>query len=295
MNSKIKVLVTGANGQLGQEIIRLQPKYPALVVKGFSRAEWDITSKEQTREIIEKENPEWVINSAAYTAVDQAETDKELAFQVNAEAPGVLAKEMEQAGGRLLHISTDYVFNGQSWHPYREEDAPDPQGVYGASKLQGEQNIRSASDSAVIIRTSWVYSSFGKNFVKTMLRLGRERHTTEEKLRVVFDQIGSPTFAADLADAILRLISLESKIAGGLFHYSNEGVCSWYDLALAIFELSQIQVQVEPIHTSEFPTPAKRPSFSVLDKTKVKERTGIQIPHWREALKRCLADLDGQA
>jgi dTDP-4-dehydrorhamnose reductase len=231
----------------------------------------------------------YCINCAAYTAVDKAESEKELAFSVNAGAPGILAKVCKKNNTKLVHISTDYVFNGASTVPYKEEYPTDPQSVYGASKLEGERKIIQTNPDSIIIRTSWVYSAFGKNFVKTMLKLMKEK----QEISIVNDQIGSPTYAADLAEVIMQIIGKSSihhspLTTHGIYNYSNNGVISWYDFAIAIKELTGSHCKINPIPTSQYPTPAKRPAYSVLDKTKIQQAFGIKLKDWKESLAVCL-------
>lgn len=287
----MKILVTGAYGQLGNEINSLAAKYPEWQFLFTDVDSLDITN-ESALEIYFKDNkPGFVVNCAAYTAVDKAETDIETARKVNAVAPKLLGKYSKKVGAKLIHISTDYVFDGEAFTPYSEEDKVNPKGVYGETKLQGEQNCLLENHESIIIRTSWLYSSFGGNFVKTMLRLSKE----QGKLKVVYDQVGTPTYAADLANAILSIIEISidepEKFVSGIYHYSNEGVASWYDFAKAIFEISEVKCAVSPVRSAEFPTPAKRPNFSILDKSKIKNTFGITIPYWRESLKKCMQKL----
>lgn len=276
-NKKIKLLITGANGQLGR---CLQD-----VAKGFTDHEFhfktsqelDITKKEQIDNLFAQEKYDYCINCAAYTAVDKAETDQDNAFLVNAEAVKYLAEACKAQNTILIHVSTDFVFNGSKTTPYTEEDIPNPINVYGASKLKGEQNVQKVLEKYFIIRTSWVYSEYGNNFVKTMLRLGAER----DELSVVNDQIGSPTYAGDLAKAIIEIISLKATNYG-LYHYSNEGAVSWYDFAKAIFKSKDMNVKVNPIPSTAYPTAAKRPMFSVMETAKVSEF--VKIRCWEKGL-----------
>lgn len=286
----LKILITGSGGQLGQELCRLQITYPNWNFLAPDRSELDITDKAQVEALFSSFRPDYCLNTAAYTAVDRAEEEREKAFAINAIAAQHIAATCRKLGTHLIHYSTDYVYQSGIDRPLREDDPTQPDGVYAASKLKGDQLVLSTFPLATVVRTSWVYSSFGHNFVKTMLRLGKER----DELRVVFDQIGTPTYAHDLASFSLQLIhQLERKTiapeeTAGIFHYSNEGVCSWYDFALAIFELSGISCEVSPIESKEYPTPASRPHFSVLNKAKVKAVTGTTIRHWRTALSACL-------
>lgn len=284
----MKILVTGANGQLGSEIKALNGEYPGWNFFYTDVDTLDITDEKAVASYFEKYKPEIVINCAAYTAVDKAETDSETAHKLNALAPELLARYSVLWGAKMIHVSTDYVFAGNASEPYIEIDEVDPQGVYGKTKLAGENLVRRANPMSAIIRTSWLYSSFGNNFVKTMLRLGKER----QQLNVVFDQVGSPTYAADLAKAILEIVNKPDAFAPGVYHYSNEGVASWYDFAVAIFELSGVECKVMPVESCEFPTPTKRPHFSVLNKSKIKNTFGIEIPYWRDSLQKCINKLE---
>lgn len=291
-----RILVTGSSGQLGQE---LQPFLAPLgEVSSLSREQLDLAQPEAIATIVADLKPDIVINAGAYTAVDRAETETDLAFAVNGKAPGVLAKAAQQVGATLVHISTDYVFDGTQSHPYQDTDPTNPIGAYGKSKLMGEEAVKANCDRYLLIRTAWVYGSHGKsNFVKTMLRLGAER----EELRVVFDQVGSPTWTGDLAQAIAQLVphlSPEfSPELTGTYHYTNSGVCSWYDFAIAIFEEAKaigfpLKVErVVPITTAEYPTPARRPAYSVLSCAKISKVLGTHPPHWRQGLRQMLAEL----
>ncbi|MGK7888830.1 MAG: dTDP-4-dehydrorhamnose reductase [Leptolyngbyaceae cyanobacterium] len=289
-----KILLVGANGQLGQDLRHTLA--PGNTVTAVSRAELDLTDPEAIRQLMQASAPEVVVNAAAYTAVDKAETDESTAKAVNAIAPTIMAEESHKLGATLIHVSTDYVFNGQKNTPYLETDTPSPLGVYGHTKLMGEEGIRQSCDRAIIIRTAWVYGSQGKgNFVKTMLRLGAER----EELRVVVDQVGSPTWTQDLAGAIATLIAnMETADdIGGLYHYVNSGVTSWYDFAIAIFEEAEtigfpLAIQrVMPITTAEYPTPAQRPAYSSLSNRRIAKAIGAQPPYWRKSLRKMLAEL----
>lgn len=277
------VLVTGANGQLGKELRQLETKWPEFEFLFLSREDLPIHHFELVRNFFKATHPSFLINCAAYTAVDKAEQEEELAFQINAEAVGVLAAICKEQDCKFVHVSTDYVFDGLANRPYREDDLTNPQGVYGASKLAGEKEAVLLNPDSVIIRTSWVYSSFGKNFVKTILRLLQEKPSVS----VVDDQIGSPTYAADLAVAILEIISLKSW-KPGVYHFSNEGEISWCAFAKAIAALTHSNTPVQAITTAEFPTHAKRPAWSVLDKSKIKAVYGIKIRQWKESLADCL-------
>ncbi len=282
-----KILVTGANGQLGSEIRHISADFPfEFIFTGSS--ELDITDKEAVRDYFEKNSIDVVINCAAYTAVDRAETDAGAADKVNHLAVPYLASAAKELQIKFIHISTDYVFDGQAFQPYSEDAIPNPQGVYGRTKLAGEQAlVEMKVPNSLVIRTSWVYSVYGNNFVKTMRRLGAER----SELNVVADQVGTPTNARDLAKCILDIVPVLKNSQTELYHFSNEGVCSWYDFAVAIMEISGLDCQVNPIPSSQYPTPVKRPFYSVLDKGKIKRDFGIQVVHWRTSLQRCLLEL----
>ena len=282
------ILVTGGNGQLGSELRELSSNFPNEKFTFVTRDELDLIDASAIDVWFENKVFDVIINCAAYTAVDKAETEADLAFAINAEAVQTLAKIAKLQGISMLHISTDYVFAGDSCKPYQETDATCPQGVYGQSKLEGELAMLAINpDRSVIIRTSWVYSRFGNNFVKTMLRLGKER----AELRVIYDQVGTPTSAKDLALVLLMIINspqLDSQQGTEIFHYSNEGVCSWYDFAKAIFEAAHIKCKVIPIETKDYPTPAKRPYYSLLNKAKIKNTFELTIPYWKDSLPECL-------
>lgn len=280
------ILVTGANGQLGNEMRAVSAEQEQLTYHFTDVAELDICDLEAIERFVADHAIDCIVNCAAYTNVNKAEEDTALCDKLNHLAPANLARVAAKHHTGLIHVSTDYVFNGEHHLPYREDDAPCPNSVYGATKLAGEQAIREAHPEAVIIRTAWLYSTFGNNFVKTMLRLGTQR----DELGVVFDQIGTPTYARDLARAIGRIIL--RGIVPGIYHYSNEGACSWYDFAKATFTLGGITAcRLRPLHTDEYPTPAARPHYSVLDKTKIKQTYGVEVPHWADSLKECLAAL----
>ena len=287
------ILITGSNGQLGQEFQSLVSNQ-AYSDKQFyftDRNSLDITNKEALTLFIEKNKIDTIVNCAAFTAVDDAENQETLAYKVNAEAVQYMAELAVEKAIRLIHISTDYVFDGTSHTPLSEDDITNPQGIYGKSKQAGEEAILKANPKgAMIIRTSWVYSSYGHNFVHTMLRLGKER----KQLNVVCDQIGTPTYARDLARAILSILEkgIEVSDTVSIYHYSNEGNCSWYDFAQAIFEISNVDCKVEPIGTDAYPTPAKRPSYSVLNKEKIKKEQALKIPYWRDSLRSCISLLE---
>jgi dTDP-4-dehydrorhamnose reductase len=291
MTSKKTILVIGANGQLGQSIKAIQSNYQDYQITFITRKACDLSSTESINHFFSNQQFEVIINCAAYTAVDKAESDTELASLINESAVETLAKIAKKQGAILIHISTDYVFNGENFKPYLETDATCPQSVYGKTKLKGEHAIQAINPLGLIIRTSWVYSEYGNNFLKTMLKLGQER----DELGVIFDQIGTPTYASDLAKAILDIVSASSLKQQHsdfrLFHYSNEGVCSWYDFAKAIFELSSINCHLNAIETKDYPTAAKRPHYSLLNKTKIKQNFNLKIPYWKDALQQCLNNL----
>ncbi len=282
------ILITGANGQLGSEINALSGFYPHHTFTFADRNTLDLSNLCKLEDYFDTNTFDVIINCAAYTAVDKAESDEELANTINHRAVSLLAKIAKKKDIALIHVSTDYVFDGKHYRPYIETDPTDPQGVYGRTKYDGENAILTvAPRNTLIIRTSWVYSSFGANFVKTMLRLGKER----DSLGVIFDQVGTPTYAQDLAKAILDILPKINTTIPKIYHYSNEGCASWYDFAKAIFELSNIQCTVNPITTDQYPTPATRPHYSLLNKAKIKEEFGITIPYWRDSLKECLKEL----
>lgn len=282
----MRILVTGANGQLGNEMQVLAKENPQHTYYFTDVQELDICDTRAVRAYIAEKRIELIVNCAAYTAVDKAEDDPEEACMLNCDAARKLACAAQFNGAAMIQVSTDYVFDGTAYTPYTEECDPCPESVYGSTKLDGEYEVMSFCEKAVIIRTSWLYSTFGNNFVKTMIRLGKER----DSLGVVFDQIGTPTYANDLARAIYAIIN--KGIVRGIYHYSNEGVCSWYDFAVAIHRLAGItSCKVNPLHTAEYPAKAYRPAYSVLDKTKIKTTFGIEIPHWEESLKRCIDSL----
>lgn len=274
------VAVTGAGGQLGQALQYIAPKYPALKFIFASSAEADITDKNSLEAYFKNHIPDFCINAAAYTAVDKAESEPEKAFAVNVSGAKNLAEVCNENHTTLLHISTDFVFDGTKNEPYTEEDLPNPQSVYGKTKLDGENEIRKTTEKYFIIRTSWVYSQYGNNFMKTMLRLGNER----DSLSVVNDQTGTPTNALDLAEMLITII-LSGKQDYGIYNYSNEGSCTWYEFAEEIFSINKINIDLQPIPTSAYPTPAKRPLYSVLSKAKMKYAYGIDIKDWTESLK----------
>lgn len=280
------VLVTGASGQLGQALQSITDDYQEVAFCFFNSSELDITDLEQCKIIFKKVKPNFCINAAAYTAVDKAEIEPEIAFEVNVTGAKNLAKVCKENNTVLLHISTDFVFDGNASKPYSEDDIPNPTGVYGQTKLDGERAIQEIWEKHFIVRTSWVYSNFGNNFMKTMLRLGRER----DSLSVVNDQIGTPTNAVDLAKCLLTIVKTQHSKPNtqnfyGIYNFSNEGQCSWYDFAKKIFEINKITIDLYPIPTTSFPTPTKRPEFSVLDKSKIKKKFGLEIKDWEKSLK----------
>ena len=316
-----KILVTGANGQLGKEFRKLSLQFPQYTFLFAGHSDLAIEDVRVVNNYFKKNKLFVCINCAAYTAVDKAETERELAQSVNSYATGILANACLQNQTQFIHISTDYVFDGNSSTPYKEGDETNPVNHYGATKLLGERSALKTNPSAIIIRTSWVYSEYGNNFVKTMMRLMKER----ESINVVSDQVGSPTYAADLAETVMKMVSLidgawpmggdqwvafdevmsgesfttsgrigsiieedSPLIKGGVYHYSNDGSISWYEFASAIKELTGSSCKVNPITTDQYPTPAKRPKFSLLDKTKIKEALGIEIPQWKDSLVKCL-------
>ena len=288
------ILVTGANGQLGNEMrIVSQPSKDRYIFTdvveqaGVQTTILDITNLDAIRKIVRENDVKAIVNCAAYTNVDGAESNQELAELLNAKAPENLAIVMKEVDGLLVHISTDYVFGKEPYNtPCREDMVGTPTGVYGLTKLHGEQNIMASGCKYVIIRTAWLYSEFGKNFVKTMLNLT----ATRPELKVVFDQVGTPTYAYDLAQAIVKIIE---RPVEGIYHYSNEGVCSWYDFTKMIAECSgHTDCNIQPCHSDEFPSPVKRPAFSVLDKTKIKQTFGITVPYWTDSLKKCINNMN---
>lgn len=282
----MRILVTGANGQLGNEMQVLAKENPQHTYYFTDVQELDICDEQAVQTYMAEKQIELVVNCAAYTAVDKAEDDKTLAHKLNCEAPAGLASAAQANGAAMIHVSTDYVFDGTAHLPYTEDCPPCPNSVYGTTKLAGEQAVMDRCERAAVVRTAWLYSTFGNNFVKTMLRLGQER----DSLGVVFDQIGTPTYANDLARAIYTIIN--KGIVRGIYHFSNEGVCSWYDFTVAIHRLAGItSCQVRPLHSDEYPAKANRPAYSVLDKTKIKQTFGIEIPHWEQSLRRCLDEL----
>ncbi len=280
------ILVTGSNGQLGKELQQLAVNYPPFHFVFASREDMKLDHYGSVENFFIATKPQYCINCAAYTAVDKAESEQDMAMRINGEAVGNLAAVCKIFQTRIIHISTDYVFDGESETPYKENDATNPINAYGASKLVGEQLCMKENEDAIIIRTSWLYSSFGHNFVKTMMRLMSER----TELNVVSDQVGSPTYAADLAKAILDIIS-SGKWESGIYHYSNEGKLSWYEFAQTIKDLINSNAIIHPILTDKYPTPARRPKFSLLNKDKIKTVFQLQIPDWKDSVKKCIVKL----
>jgi dTDP-4-dehydrorhamnose reductase len=289
------ILVSGRDGQLGNELKDLSSTQNFDFVF-TDKDDMDITDENILHEAFEKYKPAFFINCAAYTAVDKAETDQEITYKINAEAVSLIAKQCHQFNTKLIHISTDYVFNGNATQPYQPDDATDPVNYYGYTKWLGEQLALNNNPNTIVIRTSWVYSSYGNNFVKTMLRLMKDR----KEINVVSDQLGSPTYAKDLAEAILEIVNSEWSVVNGdrsiydlqpttqIYHYSNDGIISWYDFAVAIKEIKQLDCVVHPIPTSAYPTPAKRPAYSGMDKSKIVKDFNIQLKNWRNSLEDCL-------
>ncbi len=278
----MNILVTGANGQLGSSIRKISGNYKNNNFLFTDMPEVDITNVDLLRDLVKKNNINAIINCAAFTAVDKAESCNDLAAKINVDGPKNLATVAKEVGAKLVHISTDYVFGGKSCLPLKETDKPAPIGVYGRTKRMGEAEVEMSGCDAIVIRTAWLYSEFGANYVKTMLRLGKEK----DHLNVVFDQVGTPTYATDLAVAIMTL--LEKGFSGyELYHFSNEGVISWFDFTKAIFEIAGIKTPVGAIESYEYPTAAERPAYSVLNKRKIKD-AGVEVPYWRDSLKKCL-------
>lgn len=289
MTLKHSILVTGANGQMGQSLQKIAKNYPDNQFTFVQRDTLDLSQAESIDTYFKSHQFDCIINCAAYTAVDKAEEDTVLAEAINHHAVKQLAEIAKAQDSVFIHISTDYVFDGKQHSPYVEDDTVNPQSVYGASKLRGEQSIQAVSPKGCIIRTSWVYSEFGRNFLKTMLMLGEQR----DSLTVIFDQVGTPTYATDLAKAIMQIVEknkhsqlLDEKLS--LYHFSNEGVCSWYDFAWAIFSMANIDCAVSPIETKDYPTPATRPHYSVLNKAKIKQDFTLNISYWRDSVQACL-------
>lgn len=280
------VLITGCNGQLGNEMQILAKENKQYAYFFTDVEELDITDEGAVDRFVEENEIDCIVNCAAYTAVDKAEENEEFCNLLNNVAPGYLAKAVGKRGGCMVQVSTDYVFDGTNHTPYTEEEPTCPNSVYGRTKLAGEQSVMAGCENAMVIRTAWLYSTFGNNFVKTMIRLGREK----QELGVIFDQVGTPTYARDLAMAIFTAIN--KGIVPGIYHFSNEGVISWYDFTKAIHRIAGIDsCKVRPLHTSEYPTPAARPHYSVLDKTKIKTTYGLEVPYWEESLRVCIEAL----
>ena len=282
----MNILVTGANGQLGNEMQVLARENLQYTYFFTDVQELDICDEQAVYAYVSEHKIDIIVNCAAYTAVDKAEDNVELCDKLNNIAPGYLARAAQANGTAMIQVSTDYVFDGTAHIPYTEEEPTCPASVYGSTKLAGEQNVMDHCEKAMVIRTAWLYSIYGNNFVKTMIRLGQER----DSLGVIFDQIGTPTYANDLAQAIFAAIN--KGVVRGIYHFSDEGVCSWYDFTIAIHRLAGItSCKVKPLHTADYPAKAPRPHYSVLDKTKIKDTFGIEIPHWEESLKRCINQL----
>ncbi|MFO7790140.1 MAG: dTDP-4-dehydrorhamnose reductase [Bacteroidales bacterium] len=282
-----KILITGAKGQLGSSLKERENDiiYANCIFTG--REKLDLSDEKAVTSFFISEKPDIVINCAAYTAVDKAESETDNAKLLNADVPGFLGELCNQHNAKMVHISTDYVFSGEANRPYREKDTANPVTVYGKTKFQGEQNLQKQLPDALIIRTSWLYSPYGGNFLKTMIRLGKEK----DKINVVYDQVGSPTYAGHLADAIIHVINRwheTKKWEGGIFHFSNQGVCSWYDFAWQIMQHAHLKCHVQPVTTEQFPTPAKRPPYSVMSKAAFENSFNYAIPHWQEGLEACL-------
>ena len=282
----MNILITGCNGQLGNEMQLLEDANPQHTYFNTDVAELDITDSAAIEKFVNENQIDGIVNCAAYTAVDKAEDNQELCRLLNTVAPGYLAAAVEKRGGWLIQVSTDYVFDGTNHTPYTEDEPTCPNSVYGSTKLDGEKAAQQACSRTMIVRTAWLYSTFGNNFVKTMIRLGKEK----PELGVIFDQIGTPTYARDLAVALFAAIN--QGVVPGIYHFSNEGVISWYDFTKAIHRIAGISsCHVRPLHTAEYPTPANRPHYSVLDKTKIKQTYNIEVPYWEESLKECILKL----
>lgn len=286
----MKIVVTGANGQLGRSIHRLSVEHRELDFIFTDIDSLDIGNRDAVLAFAETHPVDFIVNCAAYTAVDKAEEEEEQCRKINTDAVAYLGEAAQHIGARILHVSTDYVFGGDSYMPYQENDSVSPTSVYGRTKLAGEKALSAVCPDAIIVRTAWLYSEYGHNFMKTMLRLGAER----PEIRVVNDQIGSPTYAGDLAEAILSLLEKErqGEQNSGIYHYTNEGVCSWYDFAHSIIRIAGLPAKVIPIPTREYPTAAKRPAYSVLSKEKIKREYHWVIPHWEDSLRKCLANMN---
>ena len=290
----MNILITGCNGQLGNEMQLLAKENPqhkyfltdVIIPEGLDATVLDITKQEAVESYVQTHQIDCIVNCAAFTAVDKAESAEELCNLLNNIAPGYLAQAVGKRGGSMIQVSTDYVFDGTNHTPYTEDQPTCPNSVYGRTKLAGEESVKDGCPNSMIIRTAWLYSIYGNNFVKTMIRLGKEK----PELGVIFDQVGTPTYARDLAVAIMTAIN--KGIVPGTYHFSNEGVISWYDFTKAIHRIAGITTcKVRPLHTSEYPTPAARPHYSVLDKTKIKQTYGIEVPYWEDSLAECIAKL----
>ncbi len=281
------ILITGCHGQLGNEMQKAAKGFPTFRYIYTDVEELNICDKNALNNFVVLNNVNIIVNCAAYTAVDKAEDDKELCYQINRDAVRNIGEVANENNLKVVHVSTDYVFDGTNYLPYTEDMPVCPATIYGKSKLEGEQALLESCNQAVIIRTSWLYSTFGNNFVKTMIKLGIER----DALNVIFDQVGTPTYAADLADTILNILSHENFVSG-IYHFSNEGVCSWYDFTKTIHRLANINCEVRPIETKNYPARTPRPHFSVINKAKIKSTYGIIIPHWEESLKKCIEILE---
>ena len=283
----MNILITGCNGQLGNEMQLLEEINPQHTYFNTDVAELDITDAAAIDRFVDENHIDGIVNCAAYTAVDKAEDNQKFCRLLNTDAPGYLAAAVEKRGGWMIQVSTDYVFDGTNHTPYTEEEPTCPNSVYGSTKLEGERAAQQACSRTMIVRTAWLYSTFGNNFVKTMIRLGKEK----PELGVIFDQIGTPTYARDLAVALFAAIN--QGVVPGIYHFSNEGVISWYDFTKAIHRIAGITTcHVRPLHTAEYPTPANRPHYSVLDKTKIKQTYNLDIPYWEESLKECVDKLN---
>ncbi len=290
--SRKQVLITGSDGQLGSSLLKLKSDFSQLDIIPTDLKDLDISKEQDIIKYLSSKSIDYVINAAAYTAVDRAEEEELQAFKVNHSGPKNLANVCGQLKIPLIHISTDYVFSGKAHLPYKEEDPTSPIGVYGRSKLAGESSVLDSGVYGLVIRTSWLYSEYGNNFVKSMVRLGQSR----SDLRVVFDQIGSPTYAENLAHSILKIISgfVEGSFVVEpveIYHYCNQGICSWYDFAQSIMEIGEINCKVHPITSEEFPLPAKRPHYSVLNTRKIRDKFALEVPHWRESLSKCIEQI----
>lgn len=285
----MNILITGANGQLGSEIKDISNSFKTLALFYAGSETVDICNYSELKKFVLANNIEAIINCAAYTQVDRAENDFEQAERINFTGVCNLIKIIKEINGKIIHISTDYVFDGTNFKPYNENDRTNPIGVYGKTKAKGEEALKTSNINGITIRTSWLYSEFGNNFVRTMLKIGIDR----EELGVIFDQVGSPTNAKDLAFVCLQILSKKERLNenGLVYHYSNEGVASWYDFAKAIMQFAKINCTINPIETKEYPTPAKRPHYSILNKNKIKKDFGVEIPYWRDSLKKCIENI----